>query len=477
MQITQLLAEFGLSMSFQQLPGEAVDKAKLLMLDSMGCALGSYSVERGRIAVEFADELGGKTEAHIIGGRKTSCCAASFANGELINAMDFDALNLPPGHSCAYVLPPCFAIGESVHASGKDLITAAVLAQEIAGRVTGSIAQLRLPTSSPPYYEESPRFTHASSLFGGVAGACRLLGLNAIQTANAFGIAGASVPVPAGTKWEHLTGPHVMTKYNAWAGWASLLGVTTALIARKGFTGDTSIFDGDDGFWKIVGSPFFKRERLTGGLGKTWHINNVQFKAYPVCGANHAGIDGIRRIMQENELKPEEIAEIVIKGDPLALTPNRAGDVVESFADTQFRNSYICAVAAYHGDSPGPHWQLPSTFNDERIRALMGKVRTESHERAGELIAGRIREGKLGKFENTVVEITARCRKFSCEVAIPRGRLGNPLTEEELKAKFRDNARYSAITAKKSEEALGMLSSLEELKDVSELFTRLGTPD
>jgi len=244
-------------------------------------------------------------------------------------------------HVAPYVTSPCLSIAEHVNASGKDLILALILAHEIGGRISASLAELKVLKEDPPYYEEPSRYTHAYSFLGGVAGACKLLGLSDENMTNAFGIAGASAPVPATMKvWKNL-GPKVMVKYNAWSGWASQLSTVAVLLADKGFTGDPAILDGEWGFWKIVGSPFFKVDKLFMGLGEIWHIGEVWFKPYPTCALTHAGLEGINNILKEHDIKPNDIEEILVKGDPLLLTPNRTGVEVKSFADVQFANAPI----------------------------------------------------------------------------------------------------------------------------------------
>lgn len=469
MGITERLVDFTIRTKFDDLPQAIVDKIKQALLDSIGCALGSYVVDRARLAIEFAEECGGNPQASIIGGYRTSCDLAAFVNGELINAMDYDCTGPLTGHVTPYVIPPCLAIAERVHASGKELIAALALAHEIGGRVVSSLAQVKILKEEPPYYEESPRFSYSPTVFGGVAGAGKLLGLNARKMANAFGIAGASTPIPAGVKWEHISGPAIMTKYNAWSGWVSQLATVAALLAKKGFTGDTTILDGERGFWQIVGSPFFNVDVLLGGLGEVWHVKEVDFKPYPVCRCNHAGIDGINRIVKEHGIKPEEIEEILIKGDPLLQTSNRMATKIEGFADMQFSNVNIFAVAACYGDSPGPAWQMPAIYNDPRVKALAQKVEVETHPQAEELIMSKIKANRPPVFWDTIVEITARGRKFTMEVPAPRGAPANPMTETELIGKFRNNASYSMLKTSKTKQIINVVNQLERVSDVNEL--------
>lgn len=472
--VTEQIVDFARGTEYDDLPREAVDKTKLVLLDSLGCALGGHVTDRAKLALELIEESGGKPQSSIVGGHRTSYDRAAFANGELISGLDYDILGPITGsHVTPYVTPPCLAIAEKVHASGKDLITALALAHEIGGRFLASVAGHKIPKEDPPYYEDSPRFSHAYSLFGGVVGACKLLGLDARKMANALGIAGASAPVPAGQKWEFITGPAIMVKYNAWTGWASQLATVATLLAEKGFTGDTAILDGEWGFWKIVGSPFFREDALFETLGEDW-LADFEFKKYPVCGQNRKGIEGIRRILKEHGIRPEEIHEIVVKADPFMLTPNRSMVEVASFADMQFSNVNIFSVAAYYGDIPSPAWQMPMIYDDPRVRALAKKVKVGAHPDAERYIVESAKTGKRAAVP-CLVEIRARGDTFVTEVTkSPRGTTGDPMTEAELVEKFATNASYSPLPSDRVEEIVQTIGELEELPGISRL-TRLLT--
>lgn len=471
--ITGTVVDSILKTKFEDLPPETINQVKRVFLDSVGCALGGYAVDRSKIAIELVDNFGGNPEASVIGGHRTSVPLAAFANGELINALDFDVIGPIRGHVVPYSISPTLAMAERVHASGKDLIVALALALEIGGRVIASLPKQLLPKKEPPYWEDAPRFSHVSSGFGGVAGASKLLRLNKQQAANAFGIAGASMPVPAGMKWEHTPGPAIMVKYNAWSGWASQLSTVAALAAEKGFTGDTTILDGEWGFWKICGYAFFKEDVLTKDLGKVWHIGDVEFKPYPCCRNNHACIDGINEIMDKNAIKPEDIDTIVIKGESFLATPNRMSPDVQSFADTQFSNALIAAIAAYYGSQPGPNWDLPTTFNDPRIRALMKKVKVTIHPRADKIITEKIKAGIPPRFHNTIVEIRAGGKTFSADIDVSKGDPSNPLSDAELEQKFRHNASFSPLRTDKVDRAIQAIYDLHKIKDITQLMKLL----
>lgn len=471
--VTQQLAKSVTTISYDDLSPEIIGKVKLMLLDSIGCALAGYVTDRARIALELIEESGGSPQATIIGSHRTSCALATFGNSELSNALDYDYIGPLAAHVCPYVNPPCLAIAEREHASGKALLLAIALANEIGGRAISSLAQHKILKEEPPYYEESPRFSSTSAIFGGVAGASKLLGLDAQQISNAFGIAGASTAVPATMKWEYMSGPAIMAKYNCWTGWIAQLATVAVLAAEKGFTGDTTILDGEWGFWQIAGSPFFKVDTLLGDLGKAWRIGEVQFKLMPTCNIFHTVIAGISKIMEEHGIRPEDVEDILVKGDPLMWTPNRMGKEIKGFADTQFSYAYNFALAVYHGSKPSPAWQMPAAFNDPRIIRLMSKVKVEVHPQFEEYVINQVKMGKLPIMMGSLVELTAEGEKFTAQVSAPRGSQDNPATEAELVDKFRTNASYSMLKSSRVDEVIGMIDHLEEIDDVCKLFALL----
>lgn len=470
-QVTQKLARSITMIGYNDLPEQTVKKVKLALLDSIGCALGGHVTDRAKIALELIDEWGGNPKASIIGGHRTSYGLAAFANGELINALDYDCTGPLTAHVFPYVAPPCLAIAERKQVSGKQLLLALALAIEVGGRAVSALAQHILLNKEAVSFEESPRFSYTSSVFGGVAGAGKLLGLDIDRISNALGIAGASTPVPAKQKWDHTGGPAIMIKHNCWSGWIAQLATTAVLLAEKGFTGDATILDGEWGFWKIIGSPFFKVDNLLEGLGEIWHDKDMHFKRFPVCGLNESGIEAINKTMLENEIVPDDVEEVVVKVSPTVLTPNRMGMDLKSSEDMQFRNVYVFALAVYHGRNPGPAWQLPSVFNNPLIKILAGKVRVEPHPRSKEMLSKKIKSGKHSiHFNDVIVEITARGKKFTTELSSTDGSHEDPMTETEIIDKFKNNASYSMLKSSKTEEIIHMVSDLEKVDDSTKLM-------
>lgn len=467
--ITEKVVDFVSETKFEDLPEMVVHKTKQILFDSIGCALGGYVTDRAKISIELAEYLGGNPQASIIGWRKTSYVLAAQVNGDLINALDYDLGDHYLGHLPAPVIPGCLALGERMGASGKELITAVAVGLELASRTRRSLSQLRVPKAEPPYWEWSPRFGWSTAIFGGVGSAGKIIGLDGEKMANAFGIAGASTPVPAHMHW-YFAKEQTMTKYNNWQGWMAHLATVAALAAEKGFTGPTKILEGEWGFWKIFGSPFFKVETLIGGIGNEWCIDKVSFKYYPCCWLNGTSIEAISKIVQENKIDPADIEEIVIQGDSeLWQTPNRMMTEIKSFCDTQFCNTYLPAVAAYYGHKPSPSWQSAATYGDPAITNLMKKVKIVPHPRTEELISNAFKSGGLPIFMNAIVDVIAKGKRYTAEVNSPKGSPENPVTGQELEAKFRHNATFSNLRSDKVEKVIEMLYELEKVDDITEL--------
>lgn len=469
--ITKELAEFAVNLKYDDIPKDVVEKTKLILLDSIGCALGSYVTDRSRIALEFALESGGNPQASIIGGFRTTAALAAFVNGELINSLDFDVIGPLTGHVYPYTAPSCLAVAEKNHASGEELILALALSHEIGGRVASSLSQHRVLKKEPPYYEEYPRFTFSTTLLGGVAGAGNLLKLNNEKMINALGIAGASCPIPATQKWEILTCPAIMCKYNAWAGWCAQLATVAALMAEKGFTGDPSIFDGELGFWKLIGSATYKPENMVNKLGKEWKILETAFKLMPTCQINQTGAEVLRRIIQKNNLDINNIKEIKIFGDPLFLTPNRNTDKLEGFGDMQFLNKYIFAASVLYNDFTGPLWQLPIIYKKEEMESIANKIKVCLHPKTSEVLIKKISEGIDRPFIlEVIVEINMmNGDKFIDQGSSPKGSTNNPASQNEIIDKFVNNASFSMINTHKIENIISMVEKLDELKDINSL--------
>ena len=277
--ITEELANFVTQAKFSDLPADVSCEMKRVTLDSIGCAVNGLSTDRGEIAVELARKLGGPPESTIIGTNdKVSSVNAAFANGELTNALDYDAFG--EGHDAPIVIPAALAVGESVSAPGKEFILAIALGLEISARLK---EEFMAPVTEGP---ERGKMRWPSVQGYGVislaaaAGVGKILNLNREKMTNAIGIAGCICPPHIVRKFRD-TAPVRMTKYGS-SGWGAHAGVTAALLAEMGYTGDTDLFEGEYGFWRYMGREKWKTaDEVLDGLGTKWRCHHITYKQYP----------------------------------------------------------------------------------------------------------------------------------------------------------------------------------------------------
>lgn len=464
--VTKKLVKFAVETDFNALPDEVVHETKRVFLDSIGCALGGIAVDKGRFSIQFARALGGHGESTILGvGDKVSSAAAAFANGELINATDFDCV-LVPSHVSPFVIPPPLALGENRRASGRDLIAAIALGHEIAVRVGRALSKtfsfdeegnLKMPDVSG----------YSSAVLGGAIAAGKILMLDEEKMLHAMGIAGHMAPVPALTKWK-MTAPSAMDKYLS-AGWASLAGVAAALLAKTGYTGDTTVLDGDYGFWKFSGAKEWQPDRLFQKLGKEWQFIEISYKAYPCCGLVLGALDGFSEIIEENHLMPKDIEKVRALLTPVLNFPAWRNTQIATHIDAQFSVPYIFSAVAHRIHVTD--WQSPETLKDPQILNFMKKVSFAPHPDFGKV---RLQNPK---YNLSLVEVVAKGQSFKKEKLWAKGDYFPEearMKDEELEAKFKINAS-KALSQKNIDKAVRAIWGLEKMGDISELIAMLSS--
>ncbi len=473
--VTEKVADFAVKACFEDLPEQVVHESKRLFLDSMGCALAGWSVDKGRLAAGLAEKLGGDAQSTIFGGKKVSIPNAAFANGELINALDFDS-TCTEGHIVPYVMPASLALAESAKASGRDLILAFAVAQEVATRVGRSLSpMLELVTAENGTisYHPSPVYGYSSCTIGGAVGAAKIMGLDLEKMLYAIGLAGRITPVPSQMKWWE-TIPAPMDKYCS-AGWVSQAEVTSVLLAHAGYTGDTTVLDGESGFWKFFGSKKWEPKNILEELGEIWYFPSAtNYKIFPCCGIVHIGLELFTSIIDENRFKPDEIDEVkVFMPEWFSSQPIFKNREIKTHLEAQFSCPYVYSVVAY-GLKPDARWQDPATFRRKDILSFMSKVSLHPSKSWVETmpVTGDNREFAVGRGYPTIVEVKSKGHLFRKEGMVARGR-GFPesvrLTDAELVDKFRSNASR-ILTEGRIEELAKAILELEQIGDVSQLM-------
>jgi len=469
MTIIEQLAEFAAATDIKELPAAVIEECKRDVLDALGCALAAKGQPKGEKGIACGVRIGGTDgPASIIGsGRRSSVFGAAFANGELISTLDADSVLLP-GHVSPYVLPGAFAIGESEHRSGKDLIAAVAVSHEMSYRFGTAMNGTR-------EYREGKAATaavvgYSSTIFGATASAAKLKRLSTDQIANALGVAAAITPVNAHGAWLRHAPPSTI-KYLL-AGALAQSALTAAELGELGHRGDLRLLDDAEfGYPRFIGTTLWMPERLTKGLGTDWRFPDFQmYKPYPHCRVMHAPLDILIQLVHEHDLRPDEIESIAAYGEGWAyVLPSFVFREIREVQDAQFSFVHGLAVAA-HRIPPGPRWQDPEVVFDPSVMKLMDKVRLEVHPDSANAHA------QNPSSRPSRVEVRARGRTFAGERLFPKG-TPSPvpdtfMTTGELAAKFRSYVD-GLVPSATADGVIEAVLHLEDVPDFADVMRKL----
>ncbi len=209
------------------------------------------------------------------------------------------------------------------------------------------------------------KFKNAHSGFGSAAAAGKLLKLSPEKMAHALGIAGRHLDMSLMAEGGG-PGMRTMTKYVV-PGWQNTGSVIAALLAQMDYLGDTTALDDPK---RMNWDP----EHILEDLGKSWIYNQqLHYKPYPCCGAFHNNLDCFYNIIEQNNLKPEEIEQVKITGRWMMQAPKGAKKEIEGIYAAQFNQPYNMSLLA-HRVRRGVEWVDPDTMKNPAILDFMDKV-------------------------------------------------------------------------------------------------------
>jgi 2-methylcitrate dehydratase PrpD len=454
------LADFTADTTFDSLPKEVAHECKRAVLDSIGCAVAGVDEPKSRIGIAYAHMVGaGDPRATIIGtGEKVSVLGASFANAELINALDMDAV-LPPGHVSPYVMPAAFATAETLAGSGQEMIVAMAISHEMSNRFGKAVdyqRRVRDGKIDPPKV-----FGYSNTIFGATAAIGRVRAQAGETLAHALGIAASISPVNSQIAWFEHT-PISTIKYQL-AGMLAQQALTATYMGELGHRGDLQILDDREyGYARFIGTEKWEPAELTNELGSRWNFpRESSYKPYPHCRIMHAMFDLIMEIVQRERLKPEEIEAMKVYVEGIAERPCWLNRTIERVEDAQFSMAHGIALAA-HCFPLGKAWQEPKNVFSESVMSLMQRVTTQVHPDYAKALAGNAASRPAR------VEIRARGQTFVGEKNYPKGSpspdAASLMTDDELTAKFRHNCE-GVLTVTQTTSLIDALWNLERMED------------
>ncbi len=442
------------------LPEIVASSTRQRILDIVGLCLASIPEATSAAAVAYAEAQGGSPVATVIGRTaKLPANQAAFVNGVLAHSLDYDDTHLPSIlHPSASIVPATLAVGEAVGASGRDVLVATAVGIEVCVRL--GMAGYDRESNNSLFFE---RGQHATSICGGLgaaAGAALLHGLGAEGVANAIGVAAS---MSSGVIEANRTGGTVKRLH---CGWAAHAGVSAAELVARGFTGPPTILEGRFGFYEAWLSGRFDPEEITRGLGTEWSVPGIFFKPYPANHFTHTGIDAARRLRSAG-VTPDLVEHATLSVAPPTVRtigqPIEAKRAPESGYAAKFSGPYTVA-AAWHGGG-GLGLGL-ADFTDlaasrEPVRQLMGRIDVTGDPELLGIYPGQ--------FPARLTVRTTDGSELTEEVLVNRGGPGDPLSDEELGAKFSENAAVH-LDPTAAEEVRAGVDALDSAADLESLL-------
>jgi aconitate decarboxylase len=338
---TRGIADFVAGLGYDDIPREVIERMKLLILDSLGCAVFGAELPWSRILIETLSAVDSTPGCTIWGtGRKLSAPHAALVNGTLVQGFELDDVHrVGVLHVGAVTLPAVLAAAElRPGMTGRDFLTAAVAGYEIGPRVGMCMG--------PEHIGQGWHSGATVGVFSACAGAAAALRLTPDQTVHALGIAGTQ---SAGLMAAQF-GAMVKRMH---AGRSSQSGLYGALLAERGFTGIVDVFENEYGGFCTTFSRSldrFDRAELTSELGERWETMRIALKFYACVGSNHTTLDALRKMRARHPFGPNDIERIVVHGS--RVTVDHVGWPYEpqGLTSAQLNLPYCVAILLLDGD-------------------------------------------------------------------------------------------------------------------------------
>lgn len=450
---TARMAEFVAGLTFDAIPPEVIARMKLLILDGLGCALFGAQLEWSRI---LCDTLAGidSTQACAVWGTglRLSAPHAALANGALVQSFELDDVHREGVlHVGAVALPPLLAIAELRGMTGRDLLRAAVAGFEIGPRVGMCMG--------PQHLVQGWHAGATVGVFSAASAASAALQLSATKIVHALGIAGTQASGLMAAQF----GAMVKRMH---AGRAAQSGLYAALLAERGFTGITDVFENPYGGFctTFSGSPDrFDRGELIAGLGERFETMRISVKLYSCVSTNHTSLDALRKIRARHCFDATDIEHIVVRCSRATLDHAGWPYRPEGMTAAQLNLPFCIATLLLEGDVFVEQFSPDAIRNPDRI-ALAQKTEVAEDP---EITA------RGAKFRH-MVRLTLSLRdgtKLSETVEAPRGSEDNFPPDQIIIEKF--TKLCANMPLKRVSELRDTILNLEEIKETNVIAAML----
>jgi 2-methylcitrate dehydratase PrpD len=441
---TAALAAFAAGLSYDGIPAHVRRHIKNILLDTVACAFAGHTSDESKQIKALAEALGSSADNSVIGGGRLTPPGAALLNGYLITAVTMCDIHRPTHtHVTPEVVPPALIIAERDGKSGRDLLVALAAGLEVTTRVG-------LGSDYPVFRKRGWHGPGVFGAFGAAASAGRLLNLNSETMARAFGIAGSQA---SGTfaAWQT-----PVIKFHQSRG--ALSGLMAAILASQDFSATTEFLTAKDGGLYSTYAGGGKPQLATEDLGGRWELEQIGLRLWP-SGSPMQGINtALFDIIERNDFDTDAIRAVRVRLSPSVYDMHGKLPHYKGKFEALISAHYTAAAILRDRELTMRQYE-PERFDDPALRkqaeqiSFAGDTNLQGVQATAEV---ELKDGKT---------LSARCD-------YPRGSFENPLSDDQIKAKFRTFATPFK-SEKQIEEAIAMISQIEDLKSVRDLMTLL----
>mgnify|MGYP001168780245 CR=1 FL=1 len=296
--VSRQLADAMHGLPFEALPGEVIEHARWLAVDTRMVALAGAAQPDVEAVAALIRRNGGVAQSPLWRcGTRVPAAEAAFVNALAASALDYDSLH-ENVHPDAIVLAAASAVAAAVHADGRELARAYVLGSELVCRLANA-------ATGP---QKGWTLGAVLGTFGAAMAASLLLKLAPQRATHALGLCLSMAAGSQQTNVEQVLAKRLQPAL------AARHGVQAAQLASVGITAPAQAFEGRFGLWTL----YFEgdRHRLLDGLGDRFALLRTGLKRYPVCACSHAAMEALHEALRDGRIGPDEIEAIEVAISP-----------------------------------------------------------------------------------------------------------------------------------------------------------------
>ncbi len=444
---TEYLSDYACRLTYDDLSPEAAHQVKRTLIDTLGCGVGAFDSEPPYIARRMASRVQGNPPARILcTSQNTSTDLAAFANTVLIRYLDCnDAYAARGTGHPSDMIPAVLAEAGGHRTDGRRVITAIAAAYEVFCRLADEI--------SLNGWDQG-----MFAAIGATCGAGIILGLDQKAMGSAISIA-ISTGVPLGATR--------IGELSMWKGCATAAavraGVFAAELAAEGMTGPGNPFEGRNGLWQNLGMDAPKWEQF-GGRAKPFRITGTSFKAYPSVIHTQGPIGLALELRLQVAAEEIDSVHLATYGEAVRRTATEAEKWNPETRETADHSIPYLVAVAFQDGAVTPATFAPSRIHDPMLRSLIKKLTVVEDPE----FTRRYSAESCTRIEVT----TTNGRRVVAETSHPKGHYRNPLTDEEVKLKFRGLAS-GTLGVERCDRVLAEVWDLDNSATLDKLFESL----